>query len=267
MSERDQYPAGVPCWVDTLVPDPDAALHFYGGIFDWEFSAPGPIGDGLGYHVARVRGADVAGVGAQPDPATPSGWNTYVAVESVAAATARAAQAGAEILTGPTDASPAGSFAVVADPTGASLCLWEAGTRQGAQRVNEFSAWAMSALQTPDPEHATAFYSELFGWQPEPFDAGEVQVTLMRLPGYVGGEPQQPVPRDVVAAVMSSAEDDAPAGWSVDFWIDDANAAAGRAAELGGQVLVAPHDVAGFRRTVLADPAGSAFSVSTLIGP
>ena len=266
MSERNEYSAGVPCWVDTLAPDVDAALRFYGGVFGWEFSGPGPVGDGLGYHVAQVRGGDVAGVGAQPDPSIPIGWNTYVAVANVEAASARAAGAGAEILTGPTEAAPAGSFAVVADPTGASLCLWEPGVRQGAQRVNEPSAWAMSALQTPDPERATAFYSELFGWQPEPFDAGSVQVTLMRLPGYVGGEPEQPVPRDVVAVVIPAADNLTPAGWSVDFWIDDADAAAGRAAELGGQVLVAPHDVPGFRRSVLADPAGSAFSVSRLVG-
>ena len=263
MSERSDYPAGVPCWVDTLAPDPEAALSFYAGLFGWEFSGPGP----LGYHVAQQRGRDVAGVGTQPDPSTPTGWNTYVAVDSVEAATARAAEAGAGILVEPTEALPAGIFAVLADPTGAGICLWEGRERHGAQLVNEPSAWAMSALQTADPERAAAFYSELFGWQPEPLDMGPgAQGMLMRLPGYVGGEPQQPVPRDVVAAVLPLADASAAAGWSVDFWIDDAERAATRAPELGGRVLLAPHEAAGFRRTVLADPSGAAFSVSQLLG-
>ncbi|MDP9188754.1 MAG: VOC family protein, partial [Actinomycetota bacterium] len=33
MLERDGYPAGVPCWVDTGQPDPEAAVDFYGGLF------------------------------------------------------------------------------------------------------------------------------------------------------------------------------------------------------------------------------------------
>ncbi len=33
MSERNDYPAGVPCWVDTLQPDPELAMRFYGAIF------------------------------------------------------------------------------------------------------------------------------------------------------------------------------------------------------------------------------------------
>ena len=36
MSRRDDYPAGVPCFVDTLTTDVEAAKGFYGGIFGWE---------------------------------------------------------------------------------------------------------------------------------------------------------------------------------------------------------------------------------------
>ena len=39
MSARDQYEHGVPCWVDTMQPDPGAAIDFYAGVFsnddDW----------------------------------------------------------------------------------------------------------------------------------------------------------------------------------------------------------------------------------------
>jgi predicted enzyme related to lactoylglutathione lyase len=37
MSQPRTYPAGVPCWVDTEQPDPDAACRFYGELFGWTF--------------------------------------------------------------------------------------------------------------------------------------------------------------------------------------------------------------------------------------
>ena len=268
MSTRDSYPAGVPCFVDTLTSDLDAAKRFYAGVFGWEFAGPGAMPDDPPgeYYVARVDGADVAAIGSLPAATQLTAWNTYVSVDSADDAAADAQAAGGSVVAGPFDVPPAGRMAVVADPSGAVLCVWEAGQRQGAARVNEPSAWAMSLLSTDDPESAQAFYGQLFGWQAEQFEAGPgTQIWLWRLPGYVGGEPQQPVPRDVVAAM--SAAPGSPAHWSVDFWIDDADAAAIAAAELGGSVIAPPFEAGGFRRTVLADPGGAAFSASQLLLP
>ena len=85
-------------------------------------------------------------------------------------------------------------------------------------------------------------------------------VSLFRLPGYVGGEPAQPVPRDVIAVM---AQDDGSARWSVDFWVAEADAAAARVPELGGSVVVPPFDSIPTRQAVLADPFGAVFSVTT----
>jgi uncharacterized protein len=248
MSERDSYPPGVPCWVDNLVPDLEAELGFYSGLFGWEFDGPGP-GD---YYVAQVRGRDVAGVGPAP-PGVPAGWNTYVSVASVDE-TARAAD---HVLVEPFDVLPAGRLAALADPAGAIIGLWEPAERLGCQLVNEASAYAMSALHTPEPEASARFYRDVFGWEVDEFAPG---VSLFRLPGYVGGEPAQPVPRDVVAVM---AKDDGPSRWSVNFWVTDADAVAARAPELGGSVVVAPFDSVPKRQAVLADPAGAVFAVST----
>jgi predicted enzyme related to lactoylglutathione lyase len=274
MSERDQYPAGVPCWVDTLTPDMPAALRFYKAVLGWEFAGPGPMPDPAGaYHVARMRGRDVAGVGSSPpDAGLPSAWNTYVSVSSAEEAVQRAASAGGSILVPPFDALPAGRAAVIADPTGGVIGVWEPRERHGAQLVNEPSAWAMSLLMTSETAAAAAFYENVFGWRAETIDMGGAELTLFRLPGYVGGEPEQPVPRDMVAGMMALGEEEIRAGvtphWSVDFWIDDADAAAAEAPELGGAVLAAPHDLPPFRRAVIADPDGAAFSVSQLVlGP
>ena len=181
--------------------------------------------------------------------------------EQVAGAAAeRTRAAGGTVLEGPVDASPAGRFAVLADPLGAIVCAWEAGIREGAERINEPGAWAMSALQTPDSERAAAFYRAVFGWEAEPWGP----VHLLRLPGYVGGTEQQPVPRDVVAVMAPLADAAAPSRWDVDFWVADVDAAAARSAGLGGSVVVGVHDRPPFRSAVLADPEGAAFSVSRL---
>lgn len=86
----------------------------------------------------------------------------------------------------------------------------------------------MSMLRCADAEVATAFYAHTFGWSSEAFGPPEAGMWLWRLPGYVGGEPQQPVPRDVVG-VMASAADarNEPSHRTVDFWVHDADATPG----------------------------------------
>ena len=267
MSQRDAYQHGVPCWIDTLQPDPDAAAAFYGGVFGWEFTGAGEMpGDPPGrYFVAQMRGRDVAGVGSRPaDPQQlPPSWNLYVRVDSADDAAAAAQRAGGTVLVEPFDAPPAGRMAVIADPTGAPFCVWQSGVREGAQLVNEAGAWAMSQLHTPDAERAAAFYGSVFGWTTETFGEGEGAVTLFRLPGYVGGEPQQPVSREVVAAMSRTRGDEAPR-WSADFWVDDVDAVARAATDLGGATIVKPFASPTGTSAILADPTGVAFSVSSV---
>src|SRR5512134_3319012 len=109
MIERDAYPPGVPCWVDTGQPDPDAAAAFYGGLLGWEFEDRMPAGAPGRYLVATLRGRDVAAVGSQMRgmPPVPA-WTTYVAVDDADAAVARAAQAGGAVLAEPFDVGDAG---------------------------------------------------------------------------------------------------------------------------------------------------------------
>jgi uncharacterized protein len=188
-------------------------------------------------------------------------------VENVDRTAEEVAGAGGSVLAGPFDAPPAARIAVVADPGGVVVCIWEPWERSGAQLVNEPGAWSMSALNTPNPEEAAGFYRAIFGWQTEAFRLGDAQVTLFRLPGYVGGEPEQPVPRDVVATMMALAGgDDAPKGhWSVDFWVGDVDAAVGAAPNLGGGVVAPPYDLPMLRQAVLSDPEGSPFSVTQIV--
>ena len=56
MPGRDGYIPGVPCWIDTYQPDPEAAVSFYGGLCGWEFENMAPDASAPAYYIARLRG-------------------------------------------------------------------------------------------------------------------------------------------------------------------------------------------------------------------
>src|SRR5213080_1924893 len=151
MLERDGYLPGVPCWVDTSQPDPQAAVAFYGGLFGWEFEDVMPADSPGRYFIARLGGGDVAAVSSQPEGAPPAAvWNTYIWVNSADDAAERAWQAGGRVLTDPFDVMDAGRMAVVADPEGATFCLWQAKQHKGARVVNEPGSLNFNGLATRD---------------------------------------------------------------------------------------------------------------------
>jgi uncharacterized protein len=110
-------------------------------------------------------------------------------------------------------------------------------------------------LATPDPDGAKGFYAALLGWQTEdmPMPDGGAY-SMQRVDGH-----------DVAAiAPQPQAQRDAgmPAVWQSYVTVDSADAAATRAAELGGSVHAGPFDVmeAG-RMAVIQDPQGAFFIV------
>ena len=204
-------------------------------------------------------------------------WNTYVWVTD-ADETARKVRTGrGSVLMEPQDVGDAGRMAVFADPAGAAFCVWQAKQHRGAAIVNEHASLNFNELRTRDVDGAQAFYGSVFGW--EVLDVGGS--FMWALPGY-GDFLEQRTPgmrenmakmgaperfEDVVASVRPITDDepDVPAHWGVTFAVDDADAIAARAAELGGQVVVAPFDAPWVRMTVIADPHGAAFTASKFV--
>jgi predicted enzyme related to lactoylglutathione lyase len=267
MSERNGYRHGVPCWVDTWQPDADAAVDFYKQIFGWEAEDTVPEGVSGKHYVCRLDGRDVAAVASRPEGAPDvTAWTTYVWVDDVDATVAKVREAGGSVLKEPFDALDGGRIAVIADPAGAALGIWAPGAHKGAQLVNEPSAYSMSALMTSDPDGSKRFYRDVFGWDIDTFAMGDDEMVMWLVHGYIGGEPQQPARRDVVATMLplGANGDEPPPHWNVDFWIADLDAAAAKVEELGGRVLTPPYDIpgTGLRQAAFMDPQGATFSLT-----
>ncbi len=278
MPERDGYIPGVPCWIDTNQPDPEAALDFYRGLFGWEFEDVMPAESPGSYYIGRIRGGDVAAVGSGPDDAPPvATWNSYIQVDSADAAAATARDAGGTVAAEPFDVMDAGRMAVIIDPEGASFCVWEPMKNKGAAVVNEHGSLVFNGLATRDPAAAKSFYGALFGWQTLALPAG-VAWTLPaygdhleeRTPGLRKQQAEMGAPTgfiDVVASLNPIAPDDAetPAHWSVTFAVNDADDAVAKARELGGKVISTPTDAPWSRMALLEDPQGATFFVSQFV--
>ena len=279
MPERDGYIPGVPCWVDTSQPDPEAAVDFYSGIFGWEFEDVMPPESEGKYFIARLGGGDVAAVGSIPEAAPPMAmWNTYVWVESADQTASKVLDAGGQALMDPFDVMDAGRMAVFADPEGAAFCVWQAKEHRGARIVNEAGSLNFNGLNTRDVEAAKSFYGSVFGWQTLTLEGGAEMWTL---PGY-GDHLEQGNPdlrkqmaevgapagfEDVVASINAIPDDqpDVAAHWNVTFAVDDADATAAKATELGGKVIAPPFDAPWVRMTVIADPQGATFIASKFV--
>src|SRR5690348_3247171 len=97
MPERDGYIPGVPCWVDTSQPDPQAAVDFYGALFGWELEDAMPPESPGRYFIARIRGGDLAAIASQEE-GLPAVWNTYIWVDNADETAVRVREAGGTVL-------------------------------------------------------------------------------------------------------------------------------------------------------------------------
>jgi predicted enzyme related to lactoylglutathione lyase len=270
---RTKYRPGVPCWVDTSQPDVDAAVAFYGGLFGWEYEERPVPGAGDRYLIARCDGEVVGGLGraAAEDPDR-ARWTTYVAVSSADEAADLVRANGGQVRFGPVDAGPAGRSAICVDPAGAELGIWQQGRRLGVERCNVPVSWAWNDLLTSDPATVSPFYAAVFGWEARRVrlgDAGEGMIWTV--PGYGDAlaeldptmrerHAEDHVPEGFADAIGGIGEPDGgPPRWQVMIAVDDPDAVAARARELGGEVRREPNDAGVLRTTLLADPAGATF--------
>lgn len=230
------FAPATPCWVELASAEPGRAQDFYAALFGWE-----PAGDRF-----RLGGRAVAGL-TRTRPGRPAGWLNYVAADDLGAAVHRFAAAGGRCLSGPADGH-GGQGAVVADPSGATLGLWQAADFAGAQVAGEPGTMSWPELLTDDAVAAADFYGRAFGW------------LLRDEAGSHGGRGEWlTTAHDAVAGLAPGGR---TARWRCAFQVDDCAATIELAHRLGGEVVVEPTDMGLGSYAELRDPYGAAFAVA-----
>lgn len=250
MGKRKGYDPGTFSWVDLSTSDVGGAKDFYGGLFGWEFEDDEIPGGGI-YTMCHLGGDAVAAMVEQDQH--PGHWNNYVSVASVAETAEKAGRLGARVIEEPFDVMDSGRMAVLADPDGAVLCVWEPRDHIGAGRVNDEGCMTWNELQSRSPEKASTFYNDLFGWQAEPIeqDGSTVYLTIRNSAGWMNGG----------IMPLSEQQGDAPSFWLTYFTVPSCDRAVERAKESGGGLLAGPMEPGMGRIAVLNDPQGAVFAV------
>ncbi len=252
MTTIAQHAPGTFCWPELGTSDQAGAKRFYSGLFGWETSEM-PLKDGATYTTLKKGGKDVGAlyqIGPEQQGMPPS-WGSYVAVENADAVAIKAKQLGGTVIAEPMDVFDFGRMAVLQDPTGAIISVWQAKKHAGAGLLDEAGALCWSELLSRDTAKAEAFYTQLFGWAPE---------TMPMTPPYTVFKNQG----TQVAGMMAIDPNwgDVPSHWLTYFAVDDCEATVAKTLELGGKVVkpaaVIPN-IGTF--AIVQDPQGASFAL------
>ena len=245
----EKYEYGVPSWVALATDDPAAAAKFYDSLLGWQTGEPA---NGADDRVHILRGLPVAAIGPKLERLR-AAWRLHVNVANADELVRRATASGGTLLREPTTVGNQGRFAVLADPSGAELALWQADEHKGAGVLDEPGALAWSELITDDVQASLAFYGEVFGWtltRPASGDASQRREWQARGRSIAGLLPRpSAMPREISPY------------WDVFFGVADPSATVDQVARLGGHNLMPPLNTTHGRIAVFADPAGIVFSV------
>ncbi|MCC2336343.1 VOC family protein [Cellulomonas wangsupingiae] len=237
------WPAGVPGWADITVTELGPTQRFYGGLLGWQLSIGGP--ETGGYVTATVDGHVVAGIKVADVP-HPAGWCVYLATDDLAQSVAQGVAAGGTVVVDPVTVLDLGRLAVLADPTGAVVGLWESGTHTGWELTEVPGAYVWAEQMSHDPVTARRFYTALFGYEQQDMSAPDFTYTSLS----VGGTPAAGI------GGYGPGAGDVPAAWTWYVEVEDADGIAPRVAELGGEVVSGPEDTPYGRMLLVRGPAG-----------
>jgi predicted enzyme related to lactoylglutathione lyase len=257
MGRRERYGPGTFAWVDLRTTDLADARRFYAELFGWSYAGADTGGRGA-YTAASLAGDAVAGLKPLAEEQSAQGvapfWLNYVAIESADAAAGRARELGGAVHAEPFDTG-AGRVSVIADPTGARLCLWESGEGIGACRVNDPGCLTWNELSTNDLATAVEFYSALFGWRIEPTGTGGAP------PYWTIGHGGAARSRNGGLRELDREQEGAAPHWMPYFTVASLDEALARASSGGGSVPMGPFDLPGGRIAIVRDPQRALFGI------
>jgi predicted enzyme related to lactoylglutathione lyase len=256
MSFSDEPLIGKAIWHDLVTEDPAAAERFYEGLFGWSFQKT-TGGGGHAYSVARSGSVWVAGIIAVDPPAdgtTLSRWMPYLSVDDVDRAVETTVTAGGTVAATARNV-PLGRVAAIVDREGTviGLARSDIGDPDDGTTAAAPGRVIWTELLTNNVAAATEFYRRVVGFDARTIERRGGVYTLL---GHNGidraGLLNNPVPNWTPI-------------WLTYFGVKDAAAAAARAEELGGQILVpVSPEVREGTMAVVTDPTGALLVLQNL---
>ena len=249
MPKITTHAPGTFCWADLATNDAQAAKTFYNSLFGWTFTDM-PISEGMTYTMFHLNGADVAALAENTEQ--PPHWNPYVSVESADDTASQAQSLGAQVIFEPFDVMDKGRMAVMQDPAGAFLCVWQSKSHHGAGLMGEPGTLSWTELATHDAAKSSEFYTKLFHWKSVSNEVNDTTYTV-----FMNDD-------KMVAGMFPIGEEwkEIPSHWSVFFAVTSCKESLEKAVSLGAQVIVEPTPVENFGCfAVLQDPQGAPFGI------
>jgi uncharacterized protein len=248
-------------WYELMTTDTAAAAKFYSDVVGWQPRDAGM--PGMDYTIVGPPGPNMGVAGVMPlteevmARGVPANWTGYIHADDVDAMADTFKDAGGVIHRPAEDIPGIGRFAVVADPQGAVICVFSPDTPDGSMpdgpAPGSPGTFGWNELHTQDAAAAFDFYARHFGWRKDmAVDMGPeygVYQTFTQDGRPIGG-------------MMNKRPEMPMSCWSFYITVPSIRAAAAKVTELGGQVLMEPHQVPGGGWICPAlDPQGAAFSL------
>jgi predicted enzyme related to lactoylglutathione lyase len=252
MPTRETAPLGAPCWIELSSSDTERARDFYAALFGWTCEVASA--DYGSYVNCSLNGARVAGMMQNAsDSGLPDGWTTYFSSADAQATADAADESGGQSAVAPMAVGSMGTMAMLEDPGGAQVGVWQAADHGGYQVHGENGAPVWHELHTRHFRASVLFYETVFGWRTSVLsDTDEFRFTTANFDGveFAG-----------IFDATNTMGEETPANWRVYFGVDDVDRAVALAETLGAAVVTAAEDSPYGRLATLSDPTGAQFTV------
>jgi predicted enzyme related to lactoylglutathione lyase len=235
-----------------MTSDTARARDFYGQLFGW--AAEEPNEEFGGYFNFTKNGVRIAGCMAQqPGSEMPDVWSIYLATDDARKTVDAASASGGQVIVSAVDVGDLGTMAVVTDPGGAAIGMWQPGVHKGFGVFGEAGTPSWFELHTRDYEAAVAFYRDVFRWDTDVAgDTPEFRYTTLKHgDGWLAG----------IMDASAFLPEGVPNHWSVYFGVDDADTTLAQIAKLGGSTVTPAEDTPYGRLAAATDPTGAQFKL------
>jgi uncharacterized protein len=123
-------------------------------------------------------------------------------------------------------------------------------------KYQQHGSFSWCELLTSDVTSAKSFYGKLFNWTLEPGPVPDIEYTVVKVAGQ---------PMGGIMAIPPTAPG-MPPNWGIYITVDDVDATAKLAEEMGGKICFGPMDIPQVGRfCTLQDPQGAVISVITYL--